>query len=132
MSQETLEERLIRLVESGQHQEAVRELIRARSKGAMELSQVHLAMLVRDLLTGQDFNNAIPLMAEHIRRFPENRVTLQVNLTKLLLQKQRPQKALQVLKSIDKTGVDAKVLETIDTLNEHAKRSVDAEAKQAN
>lgn len=39
-------------------------------------------------------------MAEHIRRFSENRLTLQINLAKILLQRQRPQKALQVLRSI--------------------------------
>ena len=120
-SQETGEERLVRLIETGQHQAAVRELIKLRSQGAHELSQVHLAMLIRDLLTGKDLNNAIPLMAEHIRRFTENRVTLQVNLSKVLLQKERPQKALQVLKAIDRKAVDAKFAETIETLTKHAK-----------
>lgn len=129
VSQETAEDRLVRLIETGKHQAAVRELIQLRSQGTHELSQVHLAMLIRDLLTGQDLNNAIPLMAEHIRRFTENRVTLQINLTKVLLQKDRPQKALQVLKSIEKKAVDPKFAETIETLTAHAKSLVEAEAK---
>jgi membrane associated rhomboid family serine protease len=128
-SQETADERLVRLIDSGKHQEAVRELIQLRNNGAFELSQMHLAKLVRDLLTGKDLNNAIPLMAEHIRRFTENRVTLQINLSKVLLQKERPQKALQVLKSIDKQAVDAKWAETIETLTAHAKSLVEANAK---
>jgi len=131
VSQETPEERLNRLIENGKHQEAVRGLIQLRSKGTLELPQIHLAILIRDLLTGKDFNNAIPLMAEHIRRFTENRFTLQINLSKVLLQKERPQKALQVLKSIDKSAVDAKCAETIETLTAHAKSLVEAEAKQS-
>lgn len=128
-SQETPEERLYRLIESGRHQEAVRSLIQLRSKGTVELPQGHLAMLIRDLLTGKDLSNAIPLMAEHIRRFSENRVALQINLSKVLLQKERPDKALQVLKSIDKRGLDATLTETISKLAEHASTLVDASVK---
>lgn len=117
------------LIENGSHQEAVRALIRLRSNGTWELSQWHLAKLICDLLAGEDSQNAIPLMAEHIRRFPENRVALQINLSKLLLQKQRPQKALQVLKSIDPSAADAKYAETIQGLIALAKNSAEAEVK---
>ncbi len=128
-SQETAEERLNRMIASGKHQEAVRGLIQLRSQGTLELSQEHLAMLIRDLLNAKDLNNAIPLMAEHIRRFADNRVTLQINLSKVLLQKERPKKALQVLKSIDKGAVDARLAETIETLTRHAKNLVEMEPK---
>lgn len=129
-SQETPEERLRRFIEEGKHQEAVRSLIQLRSKGTCELPQEYLAKLIRDLLTGKDLNNAIPLMAEHIRRFTENRVTLQVNLSKVLLQKDRPEKALQVLKSIEKNVLDAKLTETIEGLTAHAKSLIESAAKQ--
>jgi hypothetical protein len=129
--EETPVERLNRLIEDGKHQAAVDALIKLRSTGTMELEQRQLAKLIRDLLTGQDFNNAIPLMAEHIRRFPENRIALQVNLSKVLLQKQRPQKALQVLKSIDRFAVDAKNAPIIEGLIAHANSLLEAESKLA-
>jgi hypothetical protein len=57
-SQETAEERLVRLIETGKHQSAVRELVQLRSQGTHELSQVHLAMLIRDLRTWQSVSES--------------------------------------------------------------------------
>lgn len=123
------QKQLNHLIENGSHQEAVRSLVQLRSQGTVELDQWHLAKLIRDLLSGQDMQNAIPLMAEHIRRFHENRVTLQINLSKVLFQKQRPQKALQVLRSIDKLVVDAKQAETIEGLIGLATASTEAKSQ---
>ena len=128
----TPEARLQRLIEHGKHQEAVRALIQLRSEGPLELPQEHLARLIRDLVTGQDLKNAIPMMAEHIRRFTENRVTLQINLSKVLLQQQRPDKALQVLKAIAVPAGDSKCGETIAGLTDYAKHLLAAASKQAN
>ena len=131
VTEETPESRLQRLIENGEHQKAVRALIQLRSTGTLELPQGHLAKLIRDLLAGQDLNNAVPMMSEHIRRFSENRVTLQINLSKVLLQKQRPEKALQVLKSIAVPAGDSKCAETIAGLTAYAKNQIAAESKPA-
>ena len=128
---ESPEMQLIQLIETGKTQAAVRLLIKLRSGGAFELQQAHLAKLIRDLVATNDLNNAVPLMAEHIRRFTDNRTTLQVNLAKILLQKDKPQKALQVLKSIDRSSVPATTLESIAALTAHAESQVGRMAPDA-
>ena len=122
------EERLLSLIEDGKHQEAVRLLIELRKGAKHDLPQPHLAKLIRDLVEAKDLHNAIPLMAEHIRSFSENRLTLQINLAKILLQKQRPAKALQVLKSVDRLSADEKNAATVDALISHAEALVKAGA----
>ncbi len=117
--------KLQQMIELGKHQQALRELVNARKSGTVELPQPSLARLVRDLLAAQDYNNAIPLMAEHIRRFSENRLTLQINLAKILLQRQRPQKALQVLRSIQSSSIDENARETVTNLISHAEQLID-------
>ncbi len=126
--EETQEQRLLAMIENGQHQEAILLLIQLRKGGKQQLPQQHLAKLIRDLLDAKDLHNAIPLMAEHIRNFNENRLILQINLAKILMQKQRPAKALQVLKSIDCLAADEKNSATIEALIAHAEALIQAEA----
>ena len=124
VQEETPEAKLIRLIDNGQHQQAVRTLVQLRKEGEFELQQAHLAKLIRDLIAANELNNAVPLMAEHIRRFTDNRCTLQINLAKILLQKEKPQKALQVLKSIDRSSASATALETVIALTTHTEELV--------
>ncbi len=116
--------RLRQCIEAGQTTQALQELIQLRKDAPFELPQDQLAKLIRDLLTQQDFTNAIPLMAEHIRRFADNRITLQLNLARVLIQKQRPQKSLQVLKSILRHNLDDKTEHTIAGLSKHAEEMI--------
>jgi len=129
--EETQEQRLLGMIENGKHQEAIRLLIQLKKAGTQALPQPHLAKLIGDLLEAKDLHNAIPLMAEHVRRFSENRLTLQINLAKILLQKLRPAKALQVLKSIDCLLADEKNSATISDLVSHAETAIQAQASQA-
>lgn len=118
--------RLFQMIEAGQHQAALQLIVKLRGDGAFELPQPQLAKLIRDLLAAQDYNNAVPLMAEHIRRFAENRQLLQVNLSKILLQKQRPQKALQVLRSVDKASCDEATYASVKSLAAHAQKLIES------
>ncbi len=130
MQSESPEDRLNGLIEAGNHQAAVRALIELRKCDKYELQQAPLAKLIRDLVAGQDLNNAVPLMAEHIRRFTDNRIPLQINLAKIMLQKQRPQKALQALNSVDRLSADVQALESVTALIAHAENMMRSEARE--
>jgi membrane associated rhomboid family serine protease len=92
--------------------------------GTFELSQPALFQLVRGLLQAKTYETAMPLMQEHIRRFPENRQTLQLNLAKLLLHAQQPRKARGVLKGMTLTAMDEKSRATWNTLAAHAQQQI--------
>ncbi len=116
--------RLRQYIDAGQTTQALQSLIQLRKDAPYELPQEQLSKLIRDLLSQQDYTNAIPLMAEHIRRFADNRLTLQLNLARVLIQKQRPQKSLQVLKSIPRHNLDDRTEQTIAGLSKHAEEMI--------
>jgi membrane associated rhomboid family serine protease len=119
-SQTSPQIQLRQCIEAGESNKALQWLAKLRKDAVFELAQPLLAKLIRDLLAAQDYSNAIPLMAEHIRRFADNRLALQINLSRILIQKDKPQKALQVLKSIQTHNLDAKSEQTIQALIGHA------------
>ncbi len=53
------------------------------------------------------------LWQEHIQRFEENRATLQINLAKILVKKESPEKALSVLMQIDAKSLDVQGRENV-------------------
>jgi membrane associated rhomboid family serine protease len=116
---------LLQLIESGQHNAALKLIVSLRRDGQVEIPQPQLAKLISDLLAAKDYSNAIPMMTEHIRRYAENRVMLQINVSKILLQNQRPQKALQVLRSVDRSNCEEQTAATIQALVAHAQKMID-------
>ncbi len=127
--EETPEAKLYGLIERGDHKGAVRLLIELRKSGALQLPQGHLAKLIRDLVAADDLGNAIPMMAEHIKRFEENRSALQMNLAKILVKKGRPEKALAVLQQIDPSRLDTQASENVRMLVEYVENQVRANVK---
>ncbi len=93
---------------------------------ARDLSQPLVDRLMRGLLAEKQFDLAAPVMAEHIERFTENRLSIQLNLAKVLLHLQRPSKAVAVLKSIDRTKLDATQKQLFQKLASHAKSQLEA------
>ena len=91
-----------------------------------DLSQPLVDRLMRGLLAEKQFDLAAPVMAEHVERFTENRLSIQLNLAKVLLHLQRPSKAVAVLKSIDRTKLDAAQKPIFQKLASHAKSQLEA------
>ncbi len=117
---------LEQLITDGRYATAVKLLSRLRKNGnAPELGQPLLGKLIRGLLGAKEYSSATKLMAEHIRRFPQNRVKLQLNLAKVLLHMERPRKALRVLQEIERDSLDDPSRTTYRTLAAHARKQID-------
>ncbi len=90
-----------------------------------QLSQPALHGLVKGLLAAKHFTVALPFLREHIDRFAEHRVPLQLNLAKLLLHLQRPRKAVEVLRSMQGCVMEARVKQAWQELAAHAQHQID-------
>ena len=118
---------LEQLITAGNCVVAHKLLTKLRQAGtAPELSQPMLNRLIRDLLAAKDFAAAVPLMSEHIARFSQGRISLQLNLAKVLLHLERPKKAVAVLRSMRNSPLDETAKASWKKLAEHAKRQMDA------
>ena len=118
---------LDQLIQVGNYAVAIRLLGRLNQVGrAPELTQPQLGKLIRDLLTAQKFESAIPFLTEHIERFGQGRIALQLNLAKVLLHLERPHRAASVLTSIDRLALNTKETATWQKLAFHAQRQIDS------
>lgn len=114
------------LILGGNHPTALKMLAKFQHTGTeIHISQPALAQLIRGLVAGKQYAAAIAPIKEHIARFPSNRTSLQLNLAKILLHLERPQKAIATLKSIDKRHLDEQALATWKQLAAHAKDQID-------
>jgi hypothetical protein len=64
-------------------------------------------------------------LREHVARFSEQRISLQFNMTKLLLHLQQPRKALEVLRGMQSGQLDATARGTWQHLAQHAQHQID-------
>ncbi len=90
-----------------------------------QLSQAALFELIKLLLKAKDYQLAIPLLRQHIARFAEQRLALQLNLAQLLLYLQRPRKSLEVLHALRPEQCDAAQRATWQELLQHAQIQID-------
>ncbi|MEZ6074180.1 MAG: hypothetical protein R3C56_00465 [Pirellulaceae bacterium] len=91
----------------------------------LQLPQPSLYGLIRALLAAKDYPRAIPLLREHIERFVEQRISLQLNLAKLLLHLQQPRKASEVLRGMQSEPLDATARGTWQQLAKHVQHQID-------
>lgn len=91
----------------------------------LQLPQPSLYGLIRALLAAKDYPQAIPFLREHIERFVEQRISLQLNLAKLLLHLQQPRKAAEVLRGMQSEQLDATARGTWQQLAKHAQHQID-------
>jgi membrane associated rhomboid family serine protease len=89
------------------------------------LTQPKLDRLMRGLLAEKQYELSIPLMVEHAKRFPENRIAIQLSLAKVLIHLQRPTKAIAALRGVDRSGLDEAQKTTFQKLATHAKKLID-------
>lgn len=115
-----------RLIADGNYRAGLKLLRKLReTQPALELSQPTLAQVMRGLLADQDYEQAAAVMEEHIRRFANNRSTVQLHLARILLLQERPQKAISVLKSVDRSSLDETARQRWQQLAAHAKQQID-------
>ncbi len=91
----------------------------------LQLPQPSLYGLIRALLAAKDYSSAIPFLREHIESFVEQRISLQLNLAKLLLHLQQPRKASEVLRGMQSGQLDATARGTWQDLAQHAQHQID-------
>lgn len=114
------------LLEQGQYETALKLMGKHQSAGnQLELPQPLLESLMTQILAAKEFEQAIPFMSEHIRRFSKGRVSVQLNLAKVLLHLERPTKAKQVLLSIDRDILSEQSQLQWRKLMHHAKKLID-------
>ncbi len=123
----TVEEDLSQLIAAGNYPTAIKLLSRLQGAGKPhQLSQPELAKLIRDLLADKQYATALPFMTEHIERFADNRTSLQLNSSKLLLHLERPKRAMALLKGMNRQQLSARELTTWRTLHAHAAQQIEA------
>lgn len=115
-----------RLIADGNLPLALKLLAKLRAEHPeLQLPQASLYALIRALLGAKDYASAIPFLREHIASFSEQRISLQLNLAKLLLHLQQPRKALEILRSMQSGPLDPAARSTWQHLAQHAQHQID-------
>jgi membrane associated rhomboid family serine protease len=115
------------LLSTDNYATALKLLNKLRAGGVkIELSQPQLGKLIRDLLVAQEYPQAVSFLTEHIERFEQGKISLQLNLAKVLLHLERPHRAADVLRSIDRASLDEATLATWTKLATHARQQIDS------
>jgi membrane associated rhomboid family serine protease len=115
------------LLSTDNYATALKLLNKLRAGGVkLELSQPQLGKLIRDLLAAREYTQAVPFLTEHIERFEQGKISLQLNLAKVLLHLERPHRAADVLRSIDRASLDEATLATWTKLATHARQQIDS------
>jgi membrane associated rhomboid family serine protease len=68
------------------------------------------------------FADAIPLMAEHLARYPTNAIPLRMALGEALIRERRPAQALKVLKKLSNDSLDARQRQVVLGLREKSRK----------
>ena len=95
-----------------------------RNDKKVQLSQPALAKLLRDLSAASEYKRAVPYMIEHVQRFDVQRVPLQLNLAKIYLHLERPKKAINLLRQLNRDEFDDSQQATWSNLLQIAKQQV--------
>jgi membrane associated rhomboid family serine protease len=85
-----------------------------------QLPREDLLGMIKGLLDNQMPLPAVPLMVEHLRRFPQESPQVRLRLAQVMIEQQRPGQALRVLAKLPATGLPEKL--------EHARRTLVAQA----
>ena len=115
-----------RLIADGNLSLALKLLAKLRVEHPeVQLSQPALYGLIRALLAAKDYPSAIPFLRAHIASFAQQRISLQLNLAKLLLHLQQPRKASEVLHNMQSEQLDTTARGTWERLAQHAQHQID-------
>lgn len=115
-----------KLIQSHQYVAAARMYQRVVTlEPDFRLSQTSLDLLMRGLLADKEYELAVPVMSEHVKRFREHRLTVQINLAKVLVHLQRPTQAIATLKGIDRQALNESQRVTFQKLAATAKKQLD-------
>ncbi len=86
-----------------------------------ELSQKDLYRWIEDCFTKKNYEAAVPLLFQHIRRFENKRVSLQVQLGKLLIHQKQYDRAVNVLEKIPDSQLTDEGRQSVAKLLEKAR-----------
>jgi len=122
-----LQQDIDELLSTDNYATALKLLNKLRAGGVkIELSQPQLGKLIRDLLAARAYGQAVPFLTEHIERFDQGKISLQLNLAKVLLHLERPHRAATVLRSIDRESLDEASIASWTKLATHARQQIDS------
>lgn len=122
-----LQQDIDELLSTDNYATALKLLNKLRAGGVkIELSQPQLGKLIRDLLAAREYMQAVPFLTEHIERFDQRKISLQLNLAKVLLHLERPHRAATVLRSIDRETLDEAAIASWTKLATHARQQIDS------
>lgn len=122
-----LQQDIDELLSTDNYATALKLLNKLRAGGVkIELSQPQLGKLIRDLLAAREYGQAVPFLTEHIERFDQGKISLQLNLAKVLLHLERPHRAATVLRSIDRESLDEAAIASWTKLATHARQQIDS------
>jgi hypothetical protein len=91
------------------------------------LPEADLLSLIRASEHAEAWEDCLPLLVEHLRRFPQKAVRVRLNLAQILIHKlQRPAQALRVLEKLPQTGLPEPLEQARHKLIKQGERQRDA------
>lgn len=119
--------KLHRLIEQKKYMAALRALQQVRHfANEFQLDYKPLERLIGGLFKGRAWRDVVPLIEEHVRRFPKRAAPMRLKLAVVLIEiQERPRAGLNVLAEVDRTGMSEKQLSHLDSLTAAAQKMID-------